>query len=168
MVYKSACVCKLCSITQKGVRSNFSRWFTRLYNSWMMIKIDANYEILIIDYWNFGLSMNALTDHVADSQIGTMTVKSCKHQGVCVAIIKVKIYTKTNKEKFECCGSTLVLGKWLPREHIGVRHICCRRTMVLGKQFAAWALWCGKKTWEKTRHLEDRMLFDVTEEKTFN
>ena len=69
-VYKSACICKLHSIAQKWVGSNFSRWFTRLYNSWMTIKIDANYETLIIDFWNFGLSMNALTDHVADSFSG--------------------------------------------------------------------------------------------------
>ena len=29
--------------------------------------------------------MNAWTDHVADSQIETMTVSHAKHQGVCVS-----------------------------------------------------------------------------------
>ena len=37
-----------------------------------------------------------------------------------------------NKE-ITCCGSTMVLGKWLPCEHIGVRHTWCRSTMVLDK-----------------------------------
>ena len=49
MVYKYACVYKLRSIAQKRVRSNFSRWVTGLYNSWMMIKIAATYEIMIIN-----------------------------------------------------------------------------------------------------------------------
>ena len=39
-----------------------------------------------------------------------------------------------NKE-ITCCGSTMVLGKWLPCEHIGVRHTWCRSTMVLDKWF---------------------------------
>ena len=69
-------------------------------------------QIMKIDYCNFGLSTNDLTDHVADSQIMTMIVKSCKHQGVCITIIKVKIHTNTNKEKF-----------WMPREHRGVRQV---------------------------------------------
>ena len=43
-----------------------------------------------------------------------------------------------------------MLGKRLPREHIGVRHM----------------VW--QKDLGKTRHLEDRTLFDVTEEKNFN
>ena len=43
--------------------------------------------------------MNDLTDYIADSRIETIRVKSCKHQGVCVAISKVKIYTNTNKGK---------------------------------------------------------------------
>ena len=44
----------------------------------------------------------------------------------------------------------MVLGKRLPREHIGVRHMV------------------GQKDLGKDRHLEDRTLFDVTKEKTFN
>jgi len=46
---------------------------------------------------------------------------------------KVERYTK---EKFACCGSTMVLGKWLPREHIGVRHVCRKSTMELGKRLS--------------------------------
>ena len=53
--------------------------------------------------------MNDLTDHVADSCI---EVKSCKHQGVCIAMSKVKIYTNTNKEKF-----------WMPWEHHVVKQV---------------------------------------------
>ena len=44
----------------------------------------------------------------------------------------------------------MVLGKRFPHEHIGVRH----------------TVW--QKDLGKIGHLEDRMLFDVTEEKTFN
>ena len=44
----------------------------------------------------------------------------------------------------------MVLGKRLLREHIGVRHM----------------VW--QKDLGKIRHLEDRMLFDVTEGKKFN
>ena len=44
----------------------------------------------------------------------------------------------------------MVLGKRFPREYIGVRHM----------------VW--QKDLGKTRLLEDRTLFDVTEEKTFN
>ena len=54
--------------------------------------------------------MNDLTDYIADSRIETIRVKSCKHQGVCVAISKVKIYTNTYKEKL-----------WMMGEHRGVR-----------------------------------------------
>ena len=53
--------------------------------------------------------MNDLTNRVADSRIG---VKSCKHQGVYVAMRKVKIYTNTNKEKL-----------WMLQEHRGVRKV---------------------------------------------
>ena len=119
MVYKSAYACKLHSITQKWVRSNVSRWFTRLYNSWMTIKIDANYETLIIDYWNFGLSMNALTNHVADSRIRTMTVIHVEHQGVCV----------TNGQRLNIKIRSRKI--WMPREDHGVRQV-----------IAAWAHWC--------------------------
>ena len=56
--------------------------------------------------------MNDLTDCIADSCIGTIRVKSCKHQGVCVAIRKVKIYTNMHKEKL-----------WMPGEHHGVRKV---------------------------------------------
>ena len=49
-------------------------------------------------------------------------------------MVKVKIYIEYEREKkMECRESTMVLGKRFPREHIGVRHICCRSTMVLGK-----------------------------------
>ena len=44
----------------------------------------------------------------------------------------------------------MVLGKRLPHEHIGVRHMVWKKD--LGKKFG---------------HLEDRTLFDVTEEKNF-
>ena len=170
IVDKFSCICKLCSITQKRVRSSFSRWFTRLHNSWTSIKIDANYEIMIIDYWNFGLSMNALTDHVANSGIRKMIVKKFKHQRVCVAIIKFKIYTKYEQGKFGCCGSTVVLGKWLSH---GVRHICYRSKMVLGNWLLCEHIGVRHMAWKK--HLgknldiwKDRTLFDVPEEKTFN
>ena len=44
----------------------------------------------------------------------------------------------------------MVLGKRLPHEHVGVRHM----------------VW--QKDLGKAGHLEDRTFFDVTEEKTFN
>ena len=44
-----------------------------------------------------------------------------------------------------------MLGKRLPREHIGVRRM----------------VW-QEKTYAKTGHLEDRTLFDVAEEKPFD
>ena len=44
----------------------------------------------------------------------------------------------------------MVIGKRLPCEHIGVRHM-------------VWQKYLGK-----TGHLEDRTLFDVAEEKKFN
>ena len=75
--------------------------------------------------------MNDLTNCVADSSIGTIRVKLCKHQGVCVAISKVKSYTNTNKEK-----------TWMLWEHRGVRKVNCRMsTLVLGI-YAAGAQWC--------------------------
>ena len=64
MVYKSACVCKLRSFTQKGVRKNYLVLFTRMCNSWMTIK-KKSMQIMKIDYCNFGLSMNALIDYVS-------------------------------------------------------------------------------------------------------
>ena len=58
------------------------------------------------------------------------------------------------------------------REHIGVRHICCGSTMVLGKRFPREHIGVRHMVWQKDlgkiRHLEDRTLFDVTEEETFN
>ena len=76
-------------------------------------------------------------------------------------------------KKFECCGSTMVLGKWLPREHIGVRHVCCRSTMVLGKRLPREHIGVRHMVWQKDvgKKLDiwkDRTLFDVIEEKTFN
>ena len=65
-----------------------------------------------------------------------------------------------------------MLGKVLPREHIGVRNICYRSTMVLGKQLPHEHIGVSHMVWQKTkekfRHLENRTLFDVTEGKTFN
>ena len=76
-----------------------------------------------------------------------LSTKECALQ-----IVKVKIYTEYEQgKKFECCRSAMVLGKWFPREHIGVRHMVWQKD--LGK---------------KNGHLEDRMLFDVTEGKIFN
>ena len=49
-----------------------------------MIKITANDEILVIDLLNFGVSINALTHHVSNSWMGTMTVNHAEHQGGCV------------------------------------------------------------------------------------
>ena len=59
----------------------------------------------------------------------------------------LKIYTKKNF--FGCRGSTMVLGKWLPREHIGVRHICYRSTMVLGKRLPHEHLGVRHMVWQK-------------------
>lgn len=119
MVYKFACVCKLHSFTQKGVRNNslvcLQGCVTR---EWWLKK--KSMQIMKIDYCNFGLSMNAWTDHEIDSWNGKMTIMSWKHHGVCITIIKVKIHTNTNKEKF-----------WMLREHRGVRQV-----------IAAWAYWC--------------------------
>ena len=56
--------------------------------------------------------MNDLNDYIADSRIETIRVESCKHQGVCIAIRKVKIYTNTHKEKL-----------WMLGEHRGVRKV---------------------------------------------
>ena len=60
---------------------------------------------MIIDYWNFGLLMNAVTHYVVDSWIDTMTIKSWKYLGVRVAIIKVKICTNMNKENLDAVGA---------------------------------------------------------------
>ena len=59
------------------------------------------------------------------------------------------------------------------REHIGVRHVRRKRKMVLGKRLlrehigVRCMVW-QEKTKAKTGHLEDRMLSDVGEEKTFD
>ena len=54
MVYKFACACKLCSITQKWVRSNVFRWLTRLYNPWMTMKNQCklwNSDNWLLKFW---------------------------------------------------------------------------------------------------------------------
>ena len=46
---------------------------------------------------NCDLLTNVSTNHIADSQVGTMTVKVMrKHLGVSIMIGKVEIYTKEN------------------------------------------------------------------------
>ena len=90
-----------------------------------------------------------------------------------------------------CCRSTMVLGKWLPCEHIGVRHIMWQENWWSNSTFLSRLQrgWVGKndsqtqarrlegnheRVWYqyqdlgKDGHLEDRTLFDVTEEKTFS
>ena len=84
-------------LLRKGVRSNSLVLFTSMCSLWMTKKKKL-IQIMIIDYWNFGLSMNALTQCVVDSWTNTMTIKSWKHPRVRVAIIKVKISTNMNKE----------------------------------------------------------------------
>ena len=61
----------------------------------------------------------------------------------------------------------------MPHEHIGVRHVCRKSTMVLGKQFPREHIVVRRMVWQKkdlgkTRHLEDRTLSDVAEVKTFD
>ena len=61
-----------------------------------------------------------------------------------------------------------MLGKRLPHEHMSVRNICCGSTMMLGKRLPCEHIGVRHMVWQNTSakigHLEDRKLFDVTEE----
>ena len=157
-------------LLRKGVRNNSLVLFTRMCNSWMTIKNRCKLWKLIIAILGYQWMPWLIME--VDSWNRTMKIKSWKHHGVCITIIKVKIHTNTNKEKFGCRVSTVVLGKWLPREHTSVRHICCRSTMVLGKWLPREQIGVRHMVWKKDvgkiGHVEDRTLFDVTEGRNFN
>ena len=60
----------------------------------------------------------------------------------------------------------------MPREHIGVRHVRRKSTMVLGKRLLREHIGVRRMVWQKkdlgkTGHREDRTLSDVAEVKTF-
>ena len=75
-----------------------------------------------------------------------MTVKVMrKHLGVSIMIGEVEIYTKENLH----VASTMVLGKWLPREHIGVRHVRRKSTMVLGKRLPSEHIGVRRMVWQE-------------------
>ena len=84
-------------------------------------------------------------------------------------ISKVKSILNMNQEKkIACCGRKMVLGKWLLREHIGVRHVHRKSTMVLGKRFPREHIGVARKYLGKNGHLKERTLSDVPKEKTFD
>ena len=62
----------------------------------------------------------------------------------------------------------------MPHEHIGVRHVRRKNTMVLGKRLPRDHIGVRRMVWQerprqkKTGHLEDRTLSDVAEVKTFD
>ena len=95
-------------LLRKGVRNNSLVLFTRMCNSWMTIKNRWKLWKLIIAILGYQWIPWLIME--VDSWNGTMTIKSWKHHGVCITIIKVKIHTNANKEKF-----------WMSCEHRGVR-----------------------------------------------
>ena len=93
--------------------------------------------------WYFGWPYSRSMNQDNDSKV-IWSTKECA-----LWIVKVEIYTKYKQGKIESGGSTMVLGKWLPCEHIGVRHICCRSTMVLGKWLSCLHLGVRHMVWQK-------------------
>ena len=91
-----------------------------------------------------------LTNRLAVSRIGTMTIKSCEApRSVHYEQSKLKIVLNTNKKEFlnamgapwcqasDCHMSTLVLGIYGVGTQRCQASDCCESTLVLG-------IWCGK------------------------